>query len=66
MRFDGNLSLRNLKLHFEIEIFSLYKVSVLVGGLILARPGGKYPLGMTIFQDGHLLKQLINTSKTNG
>ena len=33
MRFDGNRSLRNLKFYFEIEIFSEYKVSVLVGGL---------------------------------
>ena len=30
MRFDGNWSLRNLKFYFEIDIFSQYKVSVLV------------------------------------
>ena len=61
MRLDGNRSLRNLKFYFEIEIFSQYKVSVLVGG-----PGGKYPLGMVIFQDGYFSKELIIASKTNG
>ena len=66
MRLDGNRSLRNLKFYFEIEIFSQYKISVLVGGLIPPTPGGKYPLGMIIFQDGYLSKELISTSKTNG
>ena len=65
MRFDGNRSLRNLKFYFEIEIFSQYKASVLVGGLS-PPPGGKYPLGMIIFQDGYLSKELISTSKMNG
>ena len=63
MRLDGNRSLRNSKFYFEIEIFSQYKVYVLVGGLIpLLR--GKYPLGMVIFQDGYLSKELMGTSKT--
>ena len=30
MRFDGKRSLQNLNFYFEIEIFSQYKVSVLV------------------------------------
>ena len=65
MRFDGNRSLRQLKFYFEIEIFSQYKVSVLVGASL--PPGGsKYPLGMVNFQDGYLSKELISTSKTNG
>ena len=38
MKFDRNRSLRNLKFYFEIEIFSQYKVSVLLGGL--TPPGG--------------------------
>ena len=63
MRFDGNRSLRNLKFYFEIEIFSQYKVSVLVGSL--TPPGGKYPFWMVIFQDGSLSKELSSTSKTN-
>ena len=63
MRFDGNRSLQNLKFYFEIEIFSQCKVSVLVGGLTLSF-GSKYTLGMVIFQDGYLSKELINTSKT--
>ena len=64
MRFDVNLSLRNLKFYFEIEIFSQYKISVLLGS---SHPlGGKYPLGMVIFQDGCHSKELISTSKTNG
>ena len=42
MRLDGNQSLRNLKFYFEIEIFSQYKVIVLVGGLTLA-PWGQIP-----------------------
>ena len=66
MRLDGNRSLRNLKFYFEIEIFSQYKVSVLVGGLTRPSVGGIYPLGMVIFQDGYLSKELIGTSKTNG
>ena len=65
MRLDGNRSLRNLKFYFEIEIFSQYKVSVLIGGLI--HPPAvvvvKYPLGMVNFQDGYLSKELINTLK---
>ena len=64
MRFEGKRSLRNLKFYFEIEIFSQYKVSVLVGGLT-PLPEGKYPLGVVIFQDGYLSKELISTSKTN-
>ena len=65
IRFDGKGSLRNLKFNFEIEIFGLNKVFVLVGGLT-PPPGGKYPLEMVIFQDGYLSKELISTSKTNG
>ena len=66
MRFDGNRSLRNLKFYFEIEIFSQYKVSVLVGDLTPPPPPvGKYPLEMVIFQDGYLSKELSSTSKTN-
>ena len=65
MRLDGNRSLRNLKFYFEIEIFSQYKVFVLVGGLT-PPSGGKYPLEMVIFEDGYLSKELISTSKTNG
>ena len=65
MRLDGNRSFRNLKFYFEIEIFSQYKVSVLVGDLTPPPLGGKYPLGMVIFQDGYLSKELISTSKTN-
>ena len=65
MKFDGNRSLRNLKFYFEIEIFSQYKISVLVRGLTPSSRG-KYPLGMIIFQDGYLPKEFINTSKTNG
>ena len=61
MRFDGNGSLRNLKFYFEIEIFSQYKVSVLLlfycYGLTSPPPlRGKYLLGMVIFQDGYLSK----------
>ena len=63
MRFDENLSLRNLEFFFEIEIFSQYKVSVLVGASL--PPGGKYPLRMVFFQDGYLTEELINTSKTS-
>ena len=44
---------------------SQYKVSVLVGGFT-PPPGDKYPLGMVIFQDGYLSKELISTFKTNG
>ena len=66
MRFDGNRSLRNLKFYFEIEIFSQCKVSVLVGGLTPPPLGTNIPLGMVIFQDGYLSKELISTSKTNG
>ena len=67
MRYDGNQSLRNLKFYFEIEIFSQYKASVLVGGLTpTPPPEGKYSLWMVIFQDGYLSKELISTSKTNG
>ena len=65
MRFDGNRPLRNLKFYFEIRIFIQYKVSALVGGLT-PPSGGKYALGMVIFQDGNLSKELISTSKTNG
>ena len=65
MRFDGNRSLRNLKFYFKIEIFSQYKVSVLIR-VLTPPPGGKYPLGMVIFQDGYLSKEFISTSKTNG
>ena len=65
MRFDGNRSLQNLKFCFEIEIFSQSKDSVLVGGLT-PLPGGKYPLGMVIFEDGYLSKELMSTSKTKG
>ena len=55
MRFDRNRSLRNLKFFFEIEIFSQYKISVLVGSLTPPpTPGGKYSLGIVIFQDGYL------------
>ena len=64
MRFDGNRSLRNLKSYFEIEIFSQYKINILVGGLPPG-PGGKYLLGMVFFQDRYLSKELISTSKTN-
>ena len=63
MRLDGNLLLRNFKFYFEIEICSQYKVSVLVGSH--THPGGKYPHGMVIFQDGYLSKDLISTSKTS-
>ena len=67
MRFDGNRSLRNLKFYFEIEIFSQYKVSVLVRGASPPLPGGggKYPLGIVNFQDGYLSEELISTSKMN-
>ena len=65
MRFYGNRSLRNSKFYFEIEIFSQYKVSVLVRDLT-PPPGGKYPLGMAIFKDGYLSKELISTTKMNG
>ena len=65
MGFDRNRSLQNLKFYFEIKIFSHYEISVLVGGLT-SPPGGKYPLGMVIFQDECLSKELISTSKTNG
>ena len=65
MRFNGNRSLQNLKFYFEIEIFNQYKVSVLVGGLTPST-SGKYPLGMVIFRNGYLSKELISTSKTNG
>ena len=65
MRLDENRSLRNLKFYFEIEIFSQYKVSVLVGGLT-PLPEGKYHLGIKIFQDWFLSKEFISTSKTNG
>ena len=65
MRFDGNRSLRNLNFFFEIEIFRQYKVSVFVGGLTPS-PGSKYPLGMRIFLDGYLSRELISTSKPNG
>ena len=41
MRLDGNRSLRNLKFFFEIEIFSQYKVFVLVVGLTTLPPGGE-------------------------
>ena len=64
MRFDGNQSLRNLKFYFEIEIFSQYKVSVLVGDLPLPL-GASTPLEMAIFQDGYFSKELISISKTN-
>ena len=57
MRLDGNRSLRNLKFYFGIEIFCQYKVSVLVEDL-LSSPGGKYPVGMVIFQDGEEIKQV--------
>ena len=63
MRFGGNRSLRALKFDFEIEIFSQYKVSLLVGGLTPAWE--QIALGMVIFQDGYLSKELISTSKTN-
>ena len=66
MRFDGNRSLRNLKFYFEIELFSQYKVSILFGHTPSLPLGGKYLLGMVIFQDGYLSKELISTSKTNG
>ena len=56
MRFDRNRSLRNLKFSFEIEIFSQYQS---------VPRGGEYPLGMVIFQDGYLSKELMSTSKTN-
>ena len=62
MKFDGK---RNLKFYFEIEIFCQHKISVSVGGVALP-PGGKYLLGMIIFQDGNLSKELISTSETNG
>ena len=65
MRFDGNQSLRNLKFYFEMEIFSQYKVFILVGGLTPPL-GVKYPLEMVIFRDGYLSNELINTSKTKG
>ena len=65
MRFDGNRTLRNLKFYFEIEIFSQYKVSILVVSLTLSPAGAKYPLGIVIFQDGYLSKELISTSQTN-
>ena len=65
MGLDRNLSLRNLKFYIEIEIFSQYKVSVLVRGHI-PPPGGKYPLGMVKFRAGLFSKELISTSKTNG
>ena len=64
MRFDGNRSLRNLKFQFEMEIFSQYKVSVFVGDLTPPAEG-KYPLGMVIFQNAYLSKELISISKTN-
>ena len=64
MRSYGNRTLQNLKFYIEIEIFSEYKVSVSV--MDLTSPlGGKYPLGMLIFEDGYLSKKLISTSKTN-
>ena len=63
MRLDGNRSLRNLKFFFEIEAFSQYKVSVLVGG---PPPPKATPLAMAIFQIGSVSKELIRTSKTNG
>ena len=65
MKFDGNWSLWNLKFYFEIGIFSQYKVSVLVGGPH-SPPPGKHTLGMVIFQDGYLSKELISITKTNG
>ena len=68
MRLDGNRSLRNLKFYFEIEIFSQYKISVLVGDLTMGPPphGGHIPHGMVVFQDGYISKELISTSKTDG
>ena len=66
MRFDGNRSLRNLKFYCKIEIFSQYKVSVLVGSLIPPPPWDKYPLGKVILQDRYVSNELISTSKTNG
>ena len=66
MRFGENRSLRNLKFYFEIEMFSQYKASVLVGGLTPPQGGGKYPLRMVNFQDEYLSKELISTSKPNG
>ena len=65
MRFDGNRSLRNSKFYFEIEIFSHYKVYVLVGGLT-PPPLGANTLGMVIFKYGYLSKELMSTSKTKG
>ena len=62
--FDGNQSLRILKFYFEIEIFSQYKVSALVGASLTLWE--QTPLGMVIFQDGYFSKELISTSKTNG
>ena len=62
---DENRPLQNLKFYFETEIFSQYKVYVLEG--VFAPPlGSKYPLGMIIFQDGYLSKELISISETNG
>ena len=51
MRFDGNWSLRNLKFYFEIEIFSQYKDSFLVGGLT-PPPWGQ--ISPVIFKDEYL------------
>ena len=58
MRFDRNRLLGNLKFYFEIEVISQFKVSILVGGLTLP-PGGKYPLGMVIFQDWYPSKKKL-------
>ena len=66
MRFNGNRSLQNLKFYFEIEIFSHYKVSALVENLTSPQFGGKYPLVMTIFQDGYLSKELSFASNCPG
>ena len=58
MRFDRNRSLRNLKFYFEIEIFSQYNVSVLVGSLT-SPPGASTPLGWYIFKMGIFQKNSL-------
>ena len=63
MRFDGNQSLQNLKFYIEIEIFSQYKVSILVGPPL---PWCQIPPRDGNFSRLVSFKRTISTSKTSG
>ena len=52
MRFVANRSLRNLKFYFEIEIFSQYKISALIGCLTPPQGEGNIPLEWLFFKMG--------------